>query len=120
MFVEKTLSACRDCGQTFIFSIGEQESFAMKGFTNEPSRCPECRAKRRQGQETSAGGFISRGYTGGNSGSYERQMYPAVCSECGKNTQVPFQPRNDKPVYCSECFAPRRISAYAAGGDSRR
>jgi CxxC-x17-CxxC domain-containing protein len=35
-------------------------------------------------------------------------MYPAVCSSCGQDTQVPFQPRGDKPVYCSDCFANQR------------
>jgi CxxC-x17-CxxC domain-containing protein len=31
-------------------------------------------------------------------------MYSAVCSNCGKEARVPFQPRGDKPVYCSDCF----------------
>jgi CxxC-x17-CxxC domain-containing protein len=34
----------------------------------------------------------------------QREMYPAVCAECGAQTMVPFLPRNDKPVYCSTCF----------------
>jgi CxxC-x17-CxxC domain-containing protein len=45
-------------------------------------------------------------------------MYPAVCSNCGKDTEVPFQPRTDKPVYCRECFAERRASAPRSYGSS--
>lgn len=34
----------------------------------------------------------------------DRQMFKAVCSNCGKDCQVPFRPTGDKPVYCSDCF----------------
>ena len=34
---------CRDCGETFTFTDGEQSFYAEKGFTNEPVRCPDCR-----------------------------------------------------------------------------
>ncbi|MGI5835764.1 MAG: zinc-ribbon domain containing protein [Chloroflexota bacterium] len=88
---DKTLT-CRDCGASFVFTEGEQEFFASRGFTNEPSRCPECRAARKRSQ----GGF--------SGGSGRREMFATICSQCGKETQVPFQPRGDKPVYCSECF----------------
>ena len=37
-----------------------------------------------------------------------RQMYDAVCSECGKQTQVPFQPKEGSPVYCRECYQSKR------------
>ena len=98
---DKTLS-CRDCGREFTFTASEQEFYAQKGFTNEPGRCPECRAARK----AQNAGSSSSGY-----GRAERQMYPAVCSQCGKETQVPFQPRDDRPVYCSDCFTPRRQSS---------
>lgn len=91
-FADKTLN-CRDCGQDFTFTSGEQEFYATHGFQNEPSRCPECRRTRRSAN------------TGGS-----RQMYEAVCSSCGKTASVPFQPSGDKPVYCSECFAAQRAS----------
>ena len=45
-YADKVLS-CRDCGQAFTFTAGEQEFHASKGFENEPSRCPECRAARK-------------------------------------------------------------------------
>jgi CxxC-x17-CxxC domain-containing protein len=112
VYSDKTLS-CRDCGQSFVFTTGEQEFFASRGFTNEPTRCPECRAARK-----AQGGYSSGGYSGG--GGYERrerEMFPAVCSSCGKDTQVPFQPRNDRPVYCSDCFATQRSNQ--GGGRDR-
>ena len=37
----------------------------------------------------------------------EREMFTAVCAGCGGEAKVPFQPRDDRPVYCSECFAKR-------------
>jgi CxxC-x17-CxxC domain-containing protein len=126
-YQDKTLT-CRDCGQQFTFTTGEQEFFASRGFTNEPGRCPECRAARkaqqggggsysRSGGYSTGGGYSSGGgYAGGgySAGGYDRgprQMYPAVCSQCGKETEVPFQPRGDKPVYCSDCFAEKRQSS---------
>ncbi|HAG11420.1 MAG TPA: zinc-binding protein [Desulfotomaculum sp.] len=97
MFQDRQLT-CRDCGTEFVFSVSEQEFFAEKGFTNDPGRCPECRAARKAQNR--------RG--GGNSGfRQDRQMYPAVCATCGKETEVPFQPRGDRPVYCRDCYQPR-------------
>jgi CxxC-x17-CxxC domain-containing protein len=115
-YQDKTLT-CRDCGQEFTWTAGEQEYYAQKGFANEPRRCPDCRRARKSQQ--GGGGYASAGgYSAG--GGYERpqrQMYPAVCSNCGKETQVPFQPRGDKPVYCSDCFAEQRqTSSYGSGG----
>ena len=88
-FADKTL-ICRDCGQEFIFTAGEQEFYQSRGLRNEPGRCPACRSSRRQSR---------LGYQGG-----ERPSYPAVCAACGKECEVPFPPRGDRPVYCSECF----------------
>lgn len=44
---DKTLK-CKDCGSDFVFTVGEQEFYAEKGFTNEPTRCKECRQKNKQ------------------------------------------------------------------------
>ena len=97
-YVDKTLE-CADCGISFTFSASEQEFFADKGFTNEPKRCPDCRSSRKQQRRGSQGGY------GGYGGGYqERQMYPAVCASCGQDTQVPFEPKEDRPVYCSDCY----------------
>ena len=87
---------CRDCNQEFVFTIGEQEFYASHRLTNAPSRCPSCRAARK-----SSGGF-----SGGGQGAPReaRRMYTTTCSSCGNEAQVPFQPRGDKPVYCSDCY----------------
>jgi CxxC-x17-CxxC domain-containing protein len=37
-----------------------------------------------------------------------------TCSSCGQPAQVPFVPRNDKPVYCSDCFS--KVRAYSGAG----
>lgn len=92
MFQDKSLT-CRDCGAEFIFTESEQSFFAEKGFTNEPGRCPACRAARKNERN------------GGQ--RYDRQMYDVTCAECGAKTQVPFKPSNDRPVYCRDCFQAR-------------
>ncbi len=89
-FQDKTLT-CAECGATFTFSAEDQEFFQTKGYTNEPKRCPECRQARKTERYGAS-----------------RQMYPATCAQCGKTTEVPFQPRGDKPVYCSDCFRQMR------------
>ena len=93
-YQDKSLT-CSDCGSTFSFTAAEQEFYNSKGLLNEPKRCSDCRRSRRSGQ----GG----GGSGGRS-TANRQMFPVVCSQCGKQTEVPFEPRGDKPVYCSDCF----------------
>lgn len=98
MFQDKTLT-CRDCGQQFVFSASEQQFYAEKGFQNDPSRCPTCRqARKATGGGRNAGGFSRPA----------RQMYPAVCAACGVETEVPFQPTGDKPVYCRDCYQAAR------------
>ncbi len=87
---DKTIS-CKDCGAEFIFTASEQDFFAEKGFTNEPQRCKSCRVARKNG---------------GNSG--QREMFEATCAECGCIAKVPFKPREDRPVYCSDCFSKQR------------
>jgi CxxC-x17-CxxC domain-containing protein len=103
MYTDKQLT-CVDCGAAFTFSSGEQERYAQLGFTNEPKRCAPCRAaKKAAGGGRPAGERKSFAPSGG-----KREMFPAVCAECGKETQVPFSPRGDRPVYCSDCFGRRR------------
>jgi CxxC-x17-CxxC domain-containing protein len=106
VFQDRTLT-CRDCGQQFVFTSGEQEFYQSRGLVNDPSRCPECRRAHKQGGGGGGGGGGfggARGSGGGGYGRAPREMFPATCSNCGKETQVPFQPRGDKPVYCSDCF----------------
>jgi CxxC-x17-CxxC domain-containing protein len=99
-FEEKTLQ-CADCGVNFTFTAEEQEFFQTKGYTNEPKRCQPCRQARKT--ERYGGG-------GGGYGYRQRQMFPAVCAECGKDTEVPFEPREGRPVYCSECYSKARLN----------
>ena len=89
-FQDKTLQ-CADCGNSFVFTAREQEFFQQKGYVNEPKRCPACRQSRRAQK--------------GEKNSSPRQMYAAVCAQCGKETEVPFEPRNGRPVYCSDCYS---------------
>lgn len=93
-FQDKTLR-CRDCEAEFIFSVGEQEYFASKGYINDPTRCLACRAINRARQNVAAGGAAQAAI---------RQLHGVTCAQCGNPAQVPFLPRLDKPVYCSACF----------------
>jgi CxxC-x17-CxxC domain-containing protein len=120
MSADTTLT-CRDCGQAFTFTSGEQDFYASRGFS-EPSRCADCRAARkaqRDGGSYSSYGSSSSSYS---SSRVQREMYSATCSSCGKEAQVPFQPSPDKPVYCSDCFQQRggnRTGYGRTGGRSR-
>jgi CxxC-x17-CxxC domain-containing protein len=129
-YSDRTMS-CRDCGKQFTFTAGEQEFYASRGFS-EPTRCGECRAARKAQRD--GGGYASAGDYGGSrsrsssygsgsggssrsygSSSYDsggrssssRQMYKAVCADCGTSTEVPFEPRQGRPVYCRDCFEKR-------------
>jgi CxxC-x17-CxxC domain-containing protein len=121
MSADSTLT-CRDCGQAFTFTSGEQDFYASRGFS-EPSRCPDCRAARksqRDGGSSYGGGGGGGGYGssyGGGGGRGSREMFSVTCSSCGQEAQVPFQPSGDKPVYCSSCFEKRRGSADRSGGN---
>ena len=118
-YQDKNLT-CRDCGREFVWTAGEQEFYASRGLVNQPGRCPECRSARKAQSGGTGGGSYSSGGGYSAGGGYDRpqrQMFPATCSNCGKETMVPFQPRGDKPVYCSDCFAERRqTSSYGSGG----
>ena len=124
-FVDRTL-ACSDCASEFTFTVGEQEFYQSRGFTNEPRRCPECRSARKSARGEGGGGGGGGGYSsggGGGGGGYggggTREMFSATCAECGKEAKVPFQPRGDRPVYCSDCFrsrAPQRGGGGRGGG----
>lgn len=89
MYQDITLK-CKDCGNDFVFTAGEQEFYAEKGFQNQPQRCKECRDKRK------------------SSGRQQREYFVTVCANCGGEAKVPFQPTSDRPVLCSECYAASR------------
>jgi CxxC-x17-CxxC domain-containing protein len=85
---------CAECDAEFVFTAGEQMFFADKGFKNEPKRCKSCKAKRAD--------------TVGQSANFQRSETKTTCSQCGKETTVPFKPTQGRPVYCRECFQQRR------------
>ena len=89
-FTDKTL-VCRDCGQEFTFTSGEQEFYSSRGLVNEPRRCSECRVSRRREREGGYGGA--------------RRSYSITCAACGIETTVPFEPTEGRPVYCKECYS---------------
>ena len=86
MYEDKVL-VCKECNNEFVFTAGEQEFYAEKGFVNEPQRCKACRDKRKAAAKA------------------PREMHDAVCAQCGVECKVPFEPTEGRPVYCSECFA---------------
>ena len=88
MYEDKTL-VCKDCGAEFVFTAGEQEFFAEKGFVNEPQRCKASRDAKKRNNNA------------------RREMYVAACAACGAEAKVPFKPSEGRPVYCSECFSKR-------------
>lgn len=99
-FSDKTLK-CMECGADFSFLASEQEFFSSRGYKNEPKRCPSCRESRRRTLQSSGGM--------GNRGS-NRPLFPATCASCGTATQVPFEPRQGRPVYCNTCYTKVRAS----------
>jgi CxxC-x17-CxxC domain-containing protein len=113
-YADKTLT-CRDCNATFVFTSGEQEFYASRGFDNQPSRCPACRTARKAERSNSVG---STGYAGGafsNNPTPRREMFVTTCASCNGEARVPFQPRGDKPVFCSDCFETQRGGAGRSG-----
>lgn len=95
MYTDKSLT-CADCGVSFPFTAKEQEFYAEKGFTSEPRRCPSCRAARKSERGDAPRGARPSGGT--------RELFSVTCSACGVETQVPFKPSGDRPVYCRDCF----------------
>ena len=111
---------CGDCGNTFAFTAREQEFYQARGFS-DPKRCPDCRAARkagRSGGRPSSSRSSFGGGGGGGGGGYgarsdrrdrqPRKMYDVICAACGEPTQVPFEPRDDRPVYCRDCYQDQR------------
>jgi CxxC-x17-CxxC domain-containing protein len=103
-YTDRTLT-CVQCNSEFTFTADDQQFHASRGY-QDPKRCPTCRAERRN----SGGGYgSSSSYGGGYGGGYDRprrEMHTATCAACGGEARVPFVPRGDKPVYCSNCYQP--------------
>lgn len=99
-FQDKVLK-CIDCGTDFIFTAGEQLFFHDKQFKNEPKRCKNCKGKR----------VAVLGATQGQ--AHAKVETRTNCSQCGKETTVPFRPTQGRPVLCRECFQQKRQVASA-------
>ncbi len=91
---------CRDCGEPFVFTAGEQQFYQEKGLEHEPQRCRACRTTRRSRDPEGGRGMRTT----------NRVMTPVICASCGQQTTVPFEPKLDRPVYCSACFEQQRAS----------
>lgn len=113
---------CVDCREAFAFSASEQRFYAERAM-KQPTRCPRCRAERRaernadlivayetstNGSSWDAGHNPYAGMTAGRGTKVTRVTFRATCAACGKETEVPFQPRNGRPVYCRECYSSRK------------
>lgn len=99
---------CSDCGQSFTFTSEDQEFFRDRGYS-APKRCKPCRQAKKNEQSGGSGG----------GGGYQRsasQGTSVICSGCGQQTTVPFEPRGDRPVYCQTCFQSRKSGAGGGGG----
>ena len=113
-FEDRNLT-CVECNQSFVFTADDQQYHSDKGYTNEPKRCPSCRQARRANR-----GYDRGGFGGGGGGGMRREMYPVVCAECGKDTEVPFRPTGERPVYCSDCYRQMSPGGSSGGGGSFR
>jgi CxxC-x17-CxxC domain-containing protein len=92
-FEDKSLT-CRDCGNAFVFTAGEQGFYLEKGLLDEPQRCNGCRVTRKRERNNST----------------TRETTTVPCASCGGNATVPFVPRHDRPVYCSSCYETERAT----------
>ncbi len=94
-FTDKNL-VCVECNRTFVWTAGEQLFYHDRNFKNEPKRCKVCKGKRNSRMGTP---------------SRERVETTATCSQCAKETTVPFRPTQGRPVYCKDCFQQRKSAA---------
>ena len=102
-YADRTLN-CVDCGSEFIHSADDQRYYVEKGFASDPKRCVSCRASRRAARDGGYSASDLGGPRGYERSAPTREYFAVLCSECGNQAQVPFRPRMDRPVYCSDCF----------------
>ncbi len=99
---------CRDCGGSFVFTAGEQEFYSTKGLEHDPVRCPSCRAQRKLMSPEDREFAPTYGVYASWGGRTPRQLHVASCAQCASMTEVPFRPRDDRAVYCSDCYGDLR------------
>jgi CxxC-x17-CxxC domain-containing protein len=112
---------CATCGRDFTITPSERLFYAERGY-QEPTSCPECRARHRAERQSALLAVSSQdqgttrlGTYGGLAppaprGAEMTNRFVAVCSACGGEAVVPFQPRRGRPVYCRRCFGARRAN----------
>ncbi len=96
---ENKVLLCKDCGNSFDFTVRDQMFYAEKGFENEPQRCRDCRSARKVQRANGSLGAVPSSTSG------LREMFDATCAQCNTATTVPFKPRGDRPVYCRTCYS---------------
>ncbi len=94
-FIDRILM-CADCGQSFVFTAGEQLFFFDKQFRNDPKRCKPCKSRRANASAQPGSGPAAAGLS--------RTETRTVCSACNVETTVPFKPTQGRPVLCRQCF----------------
>jgi CxxC-x17-CxxC domain-containing protein len=80
---------CNGCGLQFLLTEGEKSFYEGKGLS-APKKCKNCRLKRKV-EEKGAEGF-----------------HPARCSECNRDTYVPFVPKTGRELLCPDCFSAKK------------
>jgi CxxC-x17-CxxC domain-containing protein len=109
---------CVDCGEEFLFTVGEQAFYREHGLSHAPTRCKRCRMNRK-GARGPEGAQESR--PPAPEGARPREMHTAICSSCGIETRVPFAPTTGRPIYCRDCFSSHRPArTETARGDTIR
>uniref|UniRef100_E6QI66 Uncharacterized protein n=1 Tax=mine drainage metagenome TaxID=410659 RepID=E6QI66_9ZZZZ len=105
---------CSDCGRDFTFTAADQTFFQERGYST-PKRCKPCRQAKKADQQGGGGFGGGGGYsTRSNSGT------AVVCSGCGQQTTVPFEPRGDRPVFCRDCFQAQKTGGGGGGRGNDR
>jgi CxxC-x17-CxxC domain-containing protein len=93
MSFQDKLIHCSTCGATFTFSAEKQEFFKNWGIPGEPKQCSSCRS-----------GIQSNKHRSSSYSGTTNRVYQATCADCGKKTNLPFEPRSGRRVYCSDCY----------------
>ncbi len=100
-------------------NAGRDQSGPRRGSSNRGSRGPS-RDGDRSGSRGGRDRFGSSGRDrSSNSGGREKLTFHTVkCDSCGVMSEVPFKPRGDKPVYCSDCFKKEGRSSNSGSSNS--
>ena len=102
--VEMHKAICDNCGKEC------EVPFRPTG--GKPVYCSNCFENQRGGSDSRRSEDSPR-----FAGEAGRQMFDAVCDECGNKCQVPFQPSGDKPVFCSNCFGEKKGAGNTGGSE---